>query len=340
MTKPFVSVCVPTYNAEATLAGTLETLLAQTYDNLEIIVCDNASSDGTLSVARSFRDSRIHIVTHAEMISAEGNFERCMSIGRGAYTCIYHADDLYDPGIVEREVAFLEAHPRAGAVFSRCRFVDERGAGDALSLLPPALRRSEAGTEMDFATAFRLVLRYGNFVVCPAVMARTAVYRDEVRTWADPRFGSSADLDVWFRILERHTMGCLPQPLLGYRRGSTSFSVNYNRLRTSEADYLRVLENYVHRRDVRAWLRPEDLRAYDRLRRRHDVVRANNALLQGDRGLARRLAASSMSGDAFAAALRGGRDLRVLMALVAVRVGLRAPRFVRPVLEYVARRGG
>lgn len=340
MKGPLVSVCIPTYQAEATLGETLESLLRQTHKSLDVVVCDNASTDGTLALAGRFRDPRLRIVGHDRTVSAEGNFERCLALARGEFTCLFHADDVYEPDIVEREVAFLQAHPRAGAVFTQCRFVDESGRGHALSLLPRGLRGDLDGVEFDFQTAFRLVLKYGNFVVCPSVMARTSIYQKEVRTWADPRYGSSADLDVWFRILQRNTMGCLPRPLMRYRRASTSFSVLYNRLRTTDADYLRVLDEYVQRPELRTWLTASDHHAYAGLRRRHDVVRANNALLCGDRDLARRLAFSSTSREAFAAALHGGRDLRVLVVLMAVRFGLHAPRIVRPILRYIARRGG
>ena len=122
--SPMVCICIPTYNAAATIRETLTSILAQTYTNLVIHVSDNASTDKTLEIVESMADSRIHIHRHENNIGAEGNFTRCIQLATGKYTAIFHADDLYGADMVAKQVAFLESHPDAGAVFTEAEMID------------------------------------------------------------------------------------------------------------------------------------------------------------------------------------------------------------------------
>ena len=115
---PLVCICIPTYNAAASIRETLESILAQTYLNLTIHVSDNASTDETLKIVESISDRRIALHRHDVNIGGEGNFNRCIQFAEGKYTAIFHADDIYEPNMVTRQVAFLEADEEAGAVFT------------------------------------------------------------------------------------------------------------------------------------------------------------------------------------------------------------------------------
>lgn len=119
---PLVCICVPTYNAAITIRETLHSILSQTYKNLVIHISDNSSTDTTLKIVESMDDPRLRIHRQQKNIGAEGNFENCIRLGEGKYTAIFHADDIYEPEMVAKEVAFLEKKSRGWRRFYRGLF--------------------------------------------------------------------------------------------------------------------------------------------------------------------------------------------------------------------------
>lgn len=277
---PLVSICIPTYNSGATLAQTLGTIVEQSYPRLEILVVDNASTDNTVEVALSFADPRITIHRNATNIGAEGNFNRCIAFASGAYTAIYHADDLYGAQMVAQQVEFLERHPEAGGVLTEATVVDGQGRERGAISFPAKLRAQGART-VSFPELFSALLRHSNFLVCSSAMVRTAVYKNDVQGWRGELFGSSADLDIWLRIARRSGLGLLPARLMKYRMSEAQFSAKV-RLQTTRADFFRVTDYYLEQYDVRAHLGAVDLDNYQRLVRRDTVMRAANLFLMDD----------------------------------------------------------
>lgn len=244
--EPLVRICVPVYNSGLTLAATLDSILGQTYARLSVLIVDNASTDNTLEIADAYaaKDKRVGVVRNAVNAGPEGNFTRCLQQAGGEYTAIFHSDDIYTPYMVAEQVAFLEAQPAAGAVFTMAESIDARGRTGRTYELPRELVR--AGSPLyDFPEIFRVLLKHGNFFFCPSAMARTAVYRDYIKVWDEAGYKSSADLDVWLRILKSFPIGILPAPLLRYR-GAAESSFSYSALRQKSAphDLLAVLEAY------------------------------------------------------------------------------------------------
>lgn len=312
--RPRVCVCVPTFNASATLADTLESILHQTYPDIAILVVDNASTDDTVAIARRFAqgDRTVEVVIHSENVGGEGNFTRCLQLSRGDYTAIYHADDLYSPDMVERQVAFLEKHPEAGAVLTGATLIDAEGRQIGLHELPREIRHQDE-ILYDLPELLKSVLKHANFLMCPSAMARTSVYQDEIRVWDGERYGTSADLDVWLRIAEKHMLGIITVPLMRYRVSRNSHSYRYTRTRTTPHDILRVLDDYV-RRYGDALLDRGDWSRYRLFSLKDKASRAVNALINGDRRLARTIARDIFRGKNLAAAASTPRG--VLYALI------------------------
>src|SRR5690606_21225201 len=100
--------------------------------------------------------------------------------------------------------------------------IDENGKNIGAIGLPKGLL--SANNLYSFEEIFKTVLRQSNFMICPSVMARTAVYQQEIKSWRGELFKSSADLDVWFRILQKHSVGILPRRLMRYRISSNQWS--------------------------------------------------------------------------------------------------------------------
>lgn len=104
---PLVSVIVPTYNSDATLAACLGSVRAQTYDHIELIVVDNHSSDNTLEIAKSFTD---HAYTKGPERSAQRNFG--VDKASGEYVCIIDSDMELSPEVITQCVVALAGNPK------------------------------------------------------------------------------------------------------------------------------------------------------------------------------------------------------------------------------------
>lgn len=100
--NPLVTIAIPTYNrADGYLRGCIASALDQTYQNIEIVVSDNCSTDDTSGLVGSFTDERLRYIKHPENIGATNNFNFCLQEARGRYFLLLHDDDLIDNDIIE-----------------------------------------------------------------------------------------------------------------------------------------------------------------------------------------------------------------------------------------------
>lgn len=129
MRDPLVTIGIPTRNREQFLARALDATLAQTWPNLEVVVSDNASADGTqaLCEGRAKIEPRLRYLRQPRDLGFSGNFQACLDAARGTYFMWLADDDVPDPAFVERTVAYLEAHPDVVTCATEYRFVDESG---------------------------------------------------------------------------------------------------------------------------------------------------------------------------------------------------------------------
>ncbi len=129
---PLVSVCIPAYNNAAYIEETILSVLSSTYQNLELILVDDKSTDKTLStlyeIQSRLQDDRIVIYENEENLGMAGNWNRCLSLCQGKYIRLLCADDLIDSALIEEEVEILEANPDAVLVSSDTQFVDLYGS--------------------------------------------------------------------------------------------------------------------------------------------------------------------------------------------------------------------
>lgn len=122
---PKISVCIPVYNGEAYLAQTIRSVLDQTYSDFELVIIDNASTDSTVSIVRSFDDSRIRLIQNETNVGMVGNWNNCLRYGTCEYMQLLCADDLLTPDNFQKKVEILEDYPEVGMVFSGSHVVNE-----------------------------------------------------------------------------------------------------------------------------------------------------------------------------------------------------------------------
>jgi glycosyltransferase involved in cell wall biosynthesis len=127
---PRVSIGVPVYNGQQFLNETLDCLLAQTYHDLELIVCDNCSTDRTQEIGLAYaeKDPRVRYYRNSANIGVDRNFNLAFSLARGEYFKWASADELCAPDLVERCSQVLDARPEVVLCYPKTRLIGESGA--------------------------------------------------------------------------------------------------------------------------------------------------------------------------------------------------------------------
>ena len=192
-----VTIVVPAYNAEATLAETLDSLLSQTFPEFEILVIDDGSSDGTAALAQSYDDPRIRVIRQKNRGLA-GARNRGIAEAIGRYIGFCDADDLWRPGKLAAHIAHLRSNKLVGASFSGSELIDETGTSLRL-YQRPRLR------DISAAHVFRRN-PFGNGstpVFRRAALDEIASYNDGLgrMVWFDESFRQSEDIECWMRFM-------------------------------------------------------------------------------------------------------------------------------------------
>jgi len=235
---PLVSVVVPVFNGAKYLRESLDSLLRQTYSAFEILVMDDASTDDTPAIAKSYGE-QVTYIRQGHNLGIYDNVNAGIARCRGELIAVYHADDVYEPTIIEREVAFLQAHADAGAVFCMDTFVDADGRPYHRLQLVPELRGEHP---LGYAQVLNALLTHKNtFFICPSAMVRAEVYQ-QLGGYNQQRWHDSADLEMWLRIASTHPIGILEDQLMRYRHGHGNASARYQKRRTDEELYFQIMD--------------------------------------------------------------------------------------------------
>ena len=203
--KPLVSVIMAAYNADKYIAEAIESILSQTYQNWELIIADDASSDKTVEIINEYtkRDSRIKLICQDKNSGPAAARNEAIKKSLGKYIAILDSDDISLPARLEEQVKFLEGHPDFGIIGSWTSVIDE------------------TGTETGFAWENTLpaekipsMLLFKNYFTNSATMIRKSAipvggYRAE--------FIPSEDYDLWVRIIKKWSGYNLQKILTKYR---------------------------------------------------------------------------------------------------------------------------
>jgi glycosyltransferase involved in cell wall biosynthesis len=213
---PLVSVCMPSFNHAPFLPPAIESVLAQTYPHVELVIVDDGSTDTSLEIARRYASrypERVKVFTHDgnahRGISATANlaFQR----SSGAYWCGLSSDDAFVRDKVERQVTFLEQHPEIGLVYGPARVIDAFGHRMGLTFARDLSRERDP----------LLSLLEGN-----CLHARIVMLRRECLEKAGLRDENLEDEDweLWIRIAAHYRVAFLPEPVAYYRIHTTNTS--------------------------------------------------------------------------------------------------------------------
>jgi len=220
-----VSVIIAAYNKASLTVKTVESVLNQTYKNIEIIVVDDGSTDNTRQLLIPYQD-RIRYI-HKKNGGACSARNMGIGLAEGEYIGLLDCDDLYLPEKIELSVNLLEEHPDFGLVHSAAYFVDEKGR--ILRTFSHPRSRCMGWVAKD--------LLFRDFICNSTVVARKACF-DKVGLFDETIF-TPGDWDMWLRLAEEYKVGYINAPLVLYR-ASGSYILNH--IEQMKKEELAVLE--------------------------------------------------------------------------------------------------
>lgn len=226
-----MTVCIPVYNGAEYIADAVTSVLDQTHSALQLIVVDNASTDGTAEIVERFRDPRLTVVRNTAHLGPAGNWNRALDAASGGYVKILCADDLLAPECVEKQMAVLEAD-RAGEIAMVCSRRDIINSSGHILLRARGLPGMEG--RVPGAEAVRRCVRSGGN---PFGEAGAVLFRTEATRNAGPftdRFPYLMDVDFCCRVLEQGDLYAIPEPLASFRTHAGSASAALVRDQTAQ----------------------------------------------------------------------------------------------------------
>jgi hypothetical protein len=213
---PRVSVLMAVRDGLPYLPEALASVLAQTWRDLELVVVDDGSTDGSREVLAACTDPRVRVI-HAPSRGLAASLALLVSEARGELLARMDADDVCAPDRLARQVAAMDAHPHVGLVDSLVHRIDAAGRP-----LPP--EDADAGPTL-LARRFRLL--WQNNVVHPTVMLRRSVLAASGLTYREAQVAE--DFELWGRMLFDTSFLRLPDRLLRYRVNPSGITARHGR---------------------------------------------------------------------------------------------------------------
>jgi glycosyltransferase involved in cell wall biosynthesis len=241
---------MPAYNAARWIGEAIDSVLAQTYPELELVVSDNASTDDTAAIVRSYDDPRIRLETTSTLIPPVENHNRSVSLSTGGFVKFLHADDLLMPGCLEEMLAVALEDDRIGLVFApREILLDDAEDEENLAWQREHERLTDHFAQLsernEGRALFREILASGiesNWVGEPSAVMASRACLTKVGLF-NVRLRQIADLDLWLRIMLSYDVGYLSHPLSAYRHHAESVTATNARFGRDWLDRAWLLES-------------------------------------------------------------------------------------------------
>ncbi len=208
---PKVSVVMASYDHAKFVRQSLDSILAQSFQDFEIIVTDDGSSDSTADIIRGIKDRRIKVEVFSKNRGACVAMNACIARATGEYVAVLNSDDYFLPGKLDAQVKELDRRSEIAALFTRPLIVDERGAPLPKHPLVAVFDQTNHGRYQWLNHLFHK----GNALCHPTLMIRRACY-DELGGY-DPRLFQLPDLDMWVRLCSRFDIDVMPERLTAFR---------------------------------------------------------------------------------------------------------------------------
>ncbi len=199
-----LTVLMTVYNGEAYLRETIDSILNQTYKDFKFLILDNASTDGSREIIRSYHDPRIELVALPENIGQVAALNKGLDMIDTLYAARMDADDISLPRRFERQIAFMETHPEVGVCGTFVRVFLQQNKKEIKYRWPTKPE------DIKVNLMFECCLPH------PGVMLRKPFF-DQYKLRYDEKIGHSFDWDLWQRAVDHFDLANLPEFHLRYR---------------------------------------------------------------------------------------------------------------------------
>ena len=250
---PRVSVVIPSYNHEKYVAEAVQSVLDQTYQDFEIVITDDSSTDNTVKEIEKFRDPRIRLFVHERNGGQFVAMRKCIEEARGEYIAVLNSDDTFLPDKLQKQVLFLDQHPDIAAVFSYASIIDDDG-NDFTDTTHPyySVFKQPNRTRHEWLNFF---FYKGNCLCHPSVLMRSNCH--EGIGYYNERYAVFADFDFWIRLCLTDDIHIIPETLTKFRIRRDDANTSAKRpdviVRTSW-ELTQILENYLNIKNNRDFL--------------------------------------------------------------------------------------
>jgi glycosyltransferase involved in cell wall biosynthesis len=199
---PLITVIMPVYNAQSFLKDSIESILNQTYSNFEFLVFNDASTDSSLEIIQSYRDSRIKCIDSPLNSGYVHHLNRGLKMARGKYIARMDADDISLPERFQYQFNLMESNPSIVLCGTDINFIGSR--------------KGRVRFPIDHADIVTQFILKGNAIAHPSVMMRTSVIH-QFNIEYDQSLEPAEDYDMWVRLSSFGTIVNIPEPMLQYR---------------------------------------------------------------------------------------------------------------------------
>lgn len=220
MVAPAVSVVIPAFNAERTIGETLDSVLAQSLRDFEIVIVNDGSRDGTGALLDSYsarHPDRITVIHQSNTGQAEARNNGIFA-ARGRFIAFNDADDVWAVEKLERQLRFLEANPDIGLCYTEGMTIDEGGR-----------EKERFGATSEFTGRCFETLITRNNIIGSSVMVRRAVL-DDVGPF-NPALRACENWELWTRIARKYPLALIDEKLSFYRQHGGNMSKDIDRMR-------------------------------------------------------------------------------------------------------------
>lgn len=249
MSNKLVSVCINAYNAEKYILKTIDSVINQSYKNLQIIVVDDCSTDDTYNLVKSIDDDRIELYKTDFNSHISNACNETFKHIKGDYVAHLDADDLWTPDKIEKQVKFLEENSEYGACFTHADIIDENDVLTDES--QDFLREIYAFDNRSQAEFFRFFFDHSNRLCHPSSLIRTEIIHQVGNHNLSLLY--LHDFDFWIRLVTVCNIYILPERLTLVRRHDNNNSeMNESKWVAHNNESVRIIYNSIN-------LCPDDL---------------------------------------------------------------------------------
>lgn len=224
MNEPKISVLLPAYNHEWYLKETIESVLNQTFQNFELLISDDCSTDGSVRIIKGFTDERIKKVFFKDNKGTVRALNHLLSIAKGEYIAVIGSDDVWEADKLEKQLEILERDKSIAACFSRAIIIDEKS-----NVVDNSTVFSNETFDFENYSRTRMLRELflsGNRFCHSSVLIRSDVHR-QVGEY-NVAYRQLHDYDLWVRLLLNNKIFIIESPLVRYRVVEKANNVSKN----------------------------------------------------------------------------------------------------------------